>query len=272
MSLKHNKKRNTYFLFEALIKEITNLSISNDITNRDNTIKLIKESFQYDTLLYKEVQLYKTLLESRGLSSVLSEKLLLEVKNQHKRINEKDLYREQTNLLVKINELNKNIFNNFVSNYKDMASIAQIFSSDIKPKSKIILEEYITSEMSKKKKVQLVEQKETKEITKLVLKTFIARYNKTYGSLNENQKTLLTKFILSDAEQSDFLLYLNEEVGRIKGQLNTFETVFPEYKQKLVEVHEKFEDLRNKKTASVKDLELILKTQELLETLKPTES
>ena len=41
--LKHNKKRNTAFLFEALVKELTKASIASDTDRRVAISKVLKE-------------------------------------------------------------------------------------------------------------------------------------------------------------------------------------------------------------------------------------
>ncbi len=264
--LKHNKKRNTAFLFEAVIKEITNLSLGNDVNKGDLAIKLIKEHFSKNTELYKELQLYKAILETKNIPANMAEKIIHNVKDAHSRINEKKLYNEQTALIVAVNNsLSKTAFENFVPNFKSLASISQIFKKDTPPKTRVLLEQYLTDEMSKRKNVERnIETKEQKQISKLVLKTFIERYNQTYGSLTESQKNILNKFILSDSEQTEFLIVLNEEIGTLKEKLQEAIKQFPDYKENLMEVHEKLNSIRSKSHIEQKDLSLILKTQGIL--------
>ena len=51
MKFKHNKKRNTAFLFEALVKELTKSIIENDQTKKKTTLSIIKEHFGKDSVL-----------------------------------------------------------------------------------------------------------------------------------------------------------------------------------------------------------------------------
>ena len=62
MKLKHNKKRNTAFLYETLIKEITKAVIDKNAELKDKIVFIVKESFKKNSLLYKELNLYKILI------------------------------------------------------------------------------------------------------------------------------------------------------------------------------------------------------------------
>ena len=57
MKLKHNKKRNTAFLYETLIKEMTKAVIEKNIELKNEIFSIIKESFQNNSNLYKELKL-----------------------------------------------------------------------------------------------------------------------------------------------------------------------------------------------------------------------
>lgn len=267
--LKHNKKRNTAFLFEAVVKEITNLSLGNDVAKRDLAIQIIKEHFNKSSELYKELQLYKAILETKNIPSHMAEKIISNVKEAHSRINQKKLYNEQTALIVAVNNnLSKTSFENFVPNFKNLASVSQIFKKDTPPKTRVLLEQHLVGEMSRKKVVEkVIEQKEQKQVSKLVLKTFIERYNSTYSTLTESQKNLLNKFILSDSEQTEFFVVLNEEIGKLKEKLLETIKEFPDYKENLTEVYKKLDSIKNKTHIEQKDLSMVLKTQDILKEL-----
>ena len=67
---KHNKKRNTAFLYEALVREMTNAVVSKDKERKNKIVDILKESFSSSKILGKELSLYQTLLESTNLNSV----------------------------------------------------------------------------------------------------------------------------------------------------------------------------------------------------------
>jgi len=127
MKLKHNKKRNTAFLFESLIRELTKSSLKGRAARKKKVLYVLKEFFNKKTVLYAELQLYKTLCENTEMDDKTAEKILLETKERHTVLNKKNIFNEQTCLIRKINEvLGKDVFDNFIPNYRELATIYQI--------------------------------------------------------------------------------------------------------------------------------------------------
>jgi len=185
---KHNKKRNTAFLYESLIKEYTKVCLSDDAERKTITLSLIKEHFKKGTQLYSELKIYQSLLETRGVEEDFAERILAEAKEVHRSsINKNKLFEEQSALISKINKsLSKEVYNNFASNYKSLASIAQIFNDDFKISKKMLLENSLVKRMSSQE-----EESEMKPISNLVFKTFTGNFNKEYSNLLSEQKTLI---------------------------------------------------------------------------------
>ena len=50
--MKHNKKRNTAFIYEILVKELTRAIMKNDQQLQEEISTLIKKSFSKNTNLY----------------------------------------------------------------------------------------------------------------------------------------------------------------------------------------------------------------------------
>lgn len=212
---KHNKKRNTAFLFEALVKELTKAVVSGNKTQQKNISIVLKEHFKKGTILDKELNLYKQLYSTNSFPKNIAEKLINQVKNDYEKLNEIEIFNEQSKLIGKINKfIGAQVFNNFVPNYKNLATVSQIFNKNVEIKQKILLEqellETITSE--KVKKEILTETTDT-----LVLKCFADRFNKTYNNkLLSEQKQLLSKFINYSDDDINLKIYLNEEIDRLK--------------------------------------------------------
>ena len=61
MKLKHNKKRNTAFLYESLVKELTKAVVKKDTERKNVLVSMIKEHFSKGTVLNQELELYKAL-------------------------------------------------------------------------------------------------------------------------------------------------------------------------------------------------------------------
>ena len=80
MKLKHNKKRNTAFIYEALVREIAKAVVRKDDNRKNLIIKIMKEHFAPNNILAKELQLYKALEETRGLDIYTAERLIKEAR------------------------------------------------------------------------------------------------------------------------------------------------------------------------------------------------
>tara|TARA_R100000697_G_scaffold107352_1_gene122100 strand:- start:342 stop:1154 length:813 start_codon:yes stop_codon:yes gene_type:complete len=211
---KHNKKRNTAFIYEALVREIVKQSVAKNNEKRNTAIRIMKEAFAPKTELRKELDLYKTLMDNNELQETIAEKVLVETKLQHNQINQEQLFKEQSVAIAKINkELSKGVFNNFVPNYKFLASISQVFGNSQGPKNKVLLETQIVERLTSGPEIK----KETPQVSSLVVKSFTKRFNDSYSTLLEGQKQLLSSYISSFADNGlEFNFYLSEEIGRLK--------------------------------------------------------
>jgi hypothetical protein len=76
--MKHNKKRNTAFLYECLIKELTKAVVREDKKRQIITKKILKEFFYKGSILKSELELYNSLLENKELYPNFSRRLLEE--------------------------------------------------------------------------------------------------------------------------------------------------------------------------------------------------
>ena len=226
MKLKHNKKRNTAFLFEVLVRELTKSVIQKRSDYGIKISKIVKEHFGKGTLLKKELEIYKSLQEKSGLQPYVAEKLIFEAKSQYGKLDKKRIFQEQSALINKINkELTSEVFSQFIPNYKSIATIHQIFNSSLSPKKKVLLETTILETLTATE--QLTESKQ-KKVDNLVIKKFVERYNKQYetADLHEEQKNLLQKYIMSFSDNGlDLNVYLNEEIGRLKDVLSESNSV-----------------------------------------------
>jgi hypothetical protein len=220
MKFKHNKKRNTAFLFETLVRELTKTIVDKNIEKKNSILFLIKEFFSKGKVLNKELALYKTLVPEQQLTSRVAERLLNEVKKEHEKFDLKQIFKEQSRLIKKMNSsFKKKVFANFVPHYKSLATINQIFNSDISLKKKVLLEEQILDTMSSSKEEK--KDADQKPIDNLVLKTFTNKFNSVYSdSLLEEQQVLLNKYMTSFADNGlELKVYLNEELSRLKESL-----------------------------------------------------
>ena len=103
MKFKHNKKRNSAFVYEALIREATVATMKNDTQRKEAAVRLIKKHFKGDSLLRKDLECYRSLYEDQNLDRLTCEKILREVKIQKRLIDPEGLFKQQTDLIRDVN-------------------------------------------------------------------------------------------------------------------------------------------------------------------------
>ena len=268
MRLKHNKKRNTAFVYEALIRELTESVVKNNKNKQNKIVSIIKEHFGGSSVLKEELSLYKSIYETRHIKKATAEKIVVEAKQKHSSLSKKEIFKEQTALINKINKtLSNKLFTSFVPNYKSIASVYSIFQDALPVKDRVLLEESIVEQMSAS---VMTEEQNQLPIDSIVYKTFVNNFNEEYqGILNEDQRNLLSHYITSFADNGiEFKIYLNEEVGRLKEELKLAMThkVMREdsqLKEKAQQVYDILESLADREI-DTQIIETVLKTQDLL--------
>lgn len=217
MKAKHNKKRNTAFIFEALTQEMTKAIISKDEPKKKRVVSIVKSHFKKGTELRKELELYQSLSEHSEIDKGVATRMVQEAKRIHSTVNSEKLFLEQTALINIINKsLSKSVFSNFVGNYKYLATISQMFSTDAKVKERVLMENTVVDSMTKDAETQ-----EMKPVGNIVYNSFVKNFNEAYAPvLPDTQKELLGKYISSVADNGlEFKVYMNEEVGRLKEEV-----------------------------------------------------
>tara|TARA_R100000995_G_scaffold83730_1_gene60419 strand:- start:243 stop:1070 length:828 start_codon:yes stop_codon:yes gene_type:complete len=268
MKVKHNKKRNTAFVFEALVREATVAIIKENHEVKNKALAIIKKHFKPGSVLYRDLQSYQSLYENQSLNKETAEKILREAKLAHRVLDPHGLFVSQSDLIDDVNkELSPQVFNNFVPNYKSLASIAQMFSQKTSPRNSVILENNIVNNMM----LSHDKQENLQPIDNLVVTSFVKKFNEKYNeSLLENQKTLLNHYITSFVDNGLGLkTFLNSEIATLKTTLEE------SLKQSIIKDDE---ELRSKTTQVIEKLSTfhstgvtenvvlaVLKTQQLVE-------
>lgn len=266
MKTRHNKKRNTAFLYEVLVRELTKSVIDKDEVRKETIVSICKEHFKKGSTLKREKDIYDALGSTTGLDSETAERLLQEAKNIHSRLDKKAIYKEQSRLIESVNRnLSKNVYNNFVKNYKSLATIAQIFNDDTPIKNKILLEKKILGNLTESAENQI---QDLEPIDDLTFNSFAKSFNEKYGNLSESQKSLISKFIMSEGNDLELKVFLNEELGRLKESVKK-SLLIKEVQEdhimtkKMNEVSELLESFSTKEIKE-KEITKILKIQELI--------
>jgi hypothetical protein len=215
MKIKHNKKRNTAFLFEALVRELTKTVVSGD-SQRGTSIKnILREHFSRGMVLFSELDCFNSVTDMRGVDQYTAEKTLHRARHAHQSLDKDEVFKEQSQVIRKINtDLGKEVYNTFVPNYKSFATLSQIFGEKAPLKNRMLMEKKIMedlmapSEDSQKQKME--------PIDTLVVSKFTKSYNDKYKHLLPEQQSLLSGFITSFTDENiDFRISVGRELRRI---------------------------------------------------------
>ena len=224
MKTRHNKKRNTAFVYEVLVREATVAMLKKETKRCNTAARLIKKHFREGSLLRRDLECHRSLYENQNLDEKVSEKILREAKIASRLIDPEGLFKEQSALIHDVNkELEPSVFGNYVPNYKSLASIAQIFSDKTSPKNQVILEGEIIKNMTNSLEKTIT----IDDIDSVVIKSFTKKFNNKYETeLLDEQKELLTYYISSFADNAlELKTFLNEEIARLRSQLQAAKSI-----------------------------------------------
>ena len=275
--VKHNKIRNTGLLFEFLLRQITS-----DVLNKDQNSKavsIVKQKFNENTELGKELALYNILITKKFKSDSKADYFINEVMKTRIDLNNSILRREKYNLIKEI-QSNYNLqkfMSSKVPNYKVFASIYKLFeyntlSPDEKTESFFNIVEHVTTEDSN---IRLSETVKTlpddEDLRILTYKTLLEKFNQKYTKLSGAQKNLLREYINNVSNTNSLKDTLKHIVSELKKDLKQHSK---NLKDKVVKIKmtealksiDKFCGL-NDKSNVVKD-EYVIQTMRYLELLK----
>ena len=268
--VKHNKIRNTGLLFEFLLRQITS-----DVLNKDNgqAVKIVKEKFNENTELGKELALYNILINKKFKSDSKADYFINEVMKARSDLNNSTLRRERYNLIKEI-QSNYNLqkfMSSKVPNYKTYASIFTLFeyskslSPDQKTESFFNIVEHVTTD---EKSIKLSETVQTlpddEDLRILTYKTLLEKFN---GA----QKNLLREYINNVSNTNSLKDTLKEIVKGLKKDLKTHSKNLQDKVVK-IKMNEAIKSINkfcgiNDKSSVVKD-EYVIQAMRYLELLK----
>jgi len=245
MKLKHNKKRNTAFVYEILINEMSKASMHSLQERRDTALKILKTYFSKNCLLREELEIYRSFEGLEDVEEPTLEKIILEARGHAASLDKEEVYRQQSKVINLINKtLGPESWDGFVKDYKKLATVNQTVFTKSNPKKQVFVEQKLIK--------LLIEKKQKSEpfptINKLALKTFLEKFNQQYSeTLNENQKSLLGKYVTSYKDDGlELKAYLYQEIDRLKESLEVFTQEDAGMSPKLQLVLEKINDYQNR--------------------------
>ena len=278
--LKHSKIKNTSILFEVLTRQIT----ADVLEGKDTkTVKIVKEFFNENTELGKELQLYRVLSEKTYDSADKAAQLLETVIKSRQRLSNSKLRNEKYNLIKQIKE-NYNVtdfMNVRLPNYKILASIYNIFQAetttdtfnpeDVVNSKFTVLENIVGKKKSVKNDNFLKEYKEKdKDLRLLAYQILVDKFNTKYKSLNESQKDLLKNYINNISNTNSLREFVDVEVNKTKKELQKHISLISDKitKIKLSEAIKQIETLKKGQVVTEKQVLNLMRYYELVKEIK----
>ena len=90
--IRHNKKRNTAFLYEALVRQLTKATIEKDENEKNTILSILKESFKKGTFLSRDLKLYQNILNTDAEEGRVAEKIIFESRIERSAIDNRLLF------------------------------------------------------------------------------------------------------------------------------------------------------------------------------------
>ena len=282
--IKHSKFKNTGFIFELLVRQITSEIMS---ANKSVAEKILKEHFNSKKELSKELKLYQYLINEKYNSESKAEKFIDTVCEARKRLDEVKLTKEKYNLIKVIKEQYglEEFIKSPVSNYKALASIYKIFEvttsqeqyepTDIVNARFTIAENIINSSIQNKdvkiKDAVLEEyRKQDDDLRAITYKLLVESFNKKYKNLTPGQKDLLREYINNINDTGKLNKYISEEVTKLSTELKQIGGKINDKvtKIKLAETISNIKKVKSVKRIKEEHLSALMMTYELLKELK----
>ena len=282
--IKHSKFKNTGFIFELLVRQITSEIMS---SNKSVAEKILKEHFNSKKELSKELKLYQYLINEKYNSESKAEQFINTILEARKKIDEKKLIKEKYILIKEIKETYNldEFIKSPISNYKTLASIYKIFETvtsdesfdptDIVSSRFTIAENIINSSIQNKdakvKDAVLEEyRKQDDDLRAVSYKLLVESFNSKYKNLTEGQKGLLREYINNINNTGKLNQYVNEEVTKLVDSLKEVGSKISDKvtKIKLAETISNVRKIKSVKKIKEQHLSAMMMSYELLSELK----
>ena len=212
-------------MFEFLLRQITS-----DVLNKDQNSKavsIVKQRFNENTELGKELALYNILITKKFKSDSKADYFINEVMKTRSDLNNSTLRREKYNLIKEI-QSNYNLqkfMSSKVPNYKVFASIYKLFeyntlSPDEKTESFFNIVEHVTTKDNNVRLSETVKAlPDDEDLRILTYRTLLEKFNQKYTKLSGAQKNLLREYINNVSNTNSLKDTLKEIVKGLKEDL-----------------------------------------------------
>ncbi len=282
--IKHSKFKNTGFIFELLVRQVTSEILS---SNKSIAESILKEYFNSKKELSKELKLYQYLINEKYNSESKAEQFITTILEARKRVDDKKLIKEKYNLIKAIKETYNidDFIKSPISNYKTLASIYKLFETittdeqyeptDIVNSRFTIVESIInTSIQNKDSKLKdaVLEtyKKQDEDLRAVSYKLLVESFNNKYKNLSEQQKSLLREYINNINNTGKLNDYVSNEITVLVNSLKEVGSKISDKvtKIKLAETISNIRKIKSVKKVKEQHLSAMMMSYELLKELK----
>lgn len=282
--IKHSKFKNTGFIFELLVRQVTSEILT---SNKSVAEKILKEFYNSKKELSKELKLYQYLINEKYNSESKAEQFINTICEARKRLDEKKLIKEKYSLIKSIKETYNidDFIKSPVSNYKLLASIYKMFEvvstdeqyepTDIVNSRFTIAENIINSSIQNKDekyKDAVLEQyrKQDEDLRAVSYKLLVESFNNKYKNLTSEQKSLLREYINNINNTGKLNEYVGKEVSKIvEGLKDVSNKILDKVTRiKLTETIANVKKIKSVKKIKEEHLSALMMSYELIKELK----
>ena len=209
-SKSHQKKRNSFLIYEFLIRVISSALVEDDKSKSAVALKIIRKHFKPGTNLYREFRLINSLVKTTVSSDHVAASILKEAKEAVSLIDESKLDREKSLLIRSINHTlnDENFYDQHVNEYRTYATI-QLMINEWKSKNKdlqrmALFEDHVMKWLVTEKEAtpDTMITDDTAGTSRLLMKVMTKKLNEKYaGVLNEQQRGLIRAYAFSTVSE-----------------------------------------------------------------------
>jgi len=214
-----------------------------DKNKKNKALDIIKENFNKNTELGKELGLYNLLVNQKFQSDKKADYFINEVLKSYAKLNKSRLKREKYNIIKEIKnnfDITK-ILSSKVDNYKLYASVYKLFeyndllTPEEKTETHFHLVENITKPVSITKLSDIVKSSSSlnEDERFLTYKILLEKFNSKYSNLNGQQRRLIKEYINNVANTNGLKEYIEKIVPNIKQELKKY---FNSVSEKIVKI------------------------------------
>lgn len=230
--IKHSKFKNTGLIFELLVRQIA----ADTIAKKDSpAVLLLKKYYNEKSVLGKEYKLYEFVNKQKNLELGRANLILNTVLEASKKLDQNKLKTQKYELIKELKSSYdlENFFSIKINEYKTYAALYCILeihnTGDIVDPQSIVdnkttILEHLTNTQQNQEAVKdaLIEEysKYDRDLKLLAYKILLEKFNVRYKDLLPEQKNILKEFIVSVDSSKKLSKLVNEELEKIKLNLN----------------------------------------------------